>query len=127
RSRLVAGTSDNLARVYEVATGRVQQFFTHAGPVRGVAFHPAQPAVITASADKTAAVHALTVTRVTPASAAPLRAVAITPNGSHVLTGGDDKTVKAWNLANGMEERSFAGAGGPVYAIAVTKNAEVVA
>jgi WD40 repeat protein len=47
--------------------------------------------------------------------------------GSHILTVGADKTAKLWNLANGASERTFDGAGGPLKAIAVSKNSALVA
>jgi WD40 repeat protein len=129
KTRLVTGTTDNLARVWDLATGRELQSFGHGGAVRGVAFHPTAnpPAVVTASADKTAAVHTLGILRVVAASPNPLRALAVTPTGTHVLTAGDDKNVKLWNAASGAEERNFTGATGPVLAVAVSKDGQRVA
>jgi WD40 repeat protein len=51
----------------------------------------------------------------------------ITANGSHVVTAGDDGVVKAFNAGNGNEERKFEGSGGPVHAVAVSKNLQVLA
>src|SRR5205814_2324801 len=82
---------------------------------------------ITGSADKTVTVHPQTMTRVVSASTLPLRAVTVTSNGTHVITAGDDKNVKAWNATNGADERTFAGAEGPIYSVAVNKNAQVLA
>lgn len=127
KTRLITGTTDNIARVWEVATGRLLQSFSHGAAVRGVAFHPTQPTVITASADKTAIVNTQTIVRAVPASMTPLRALTVTANGTHVITAGDDKNVKAWNTASGADERTFAGAEGPVYAVAVSKNVQVLA
>src|SRR5262249_17266418 len=72
-------------------------------------------------------IQTLSVVRVIPASAAPVRALALTPNQTHVLTAGDDKTVKMWNVANGANERSFAGPEGAVNAVALSKNNTLVA
>src|SRR5262249_43596043 len=127
RSRIITGSADNLARVWEVSTGRLLQTFPHAGAVRGVALHPSQPLVVTASADKTAAVHPFALLRVVPASAKPLRALTATANGSHVVVAGDEGVVKAFNAGNGNEERKFEGAAGPVFAVAVSKNVQVLA
>lgn len=127
KTRLVTGANDNLARVWEIAGGRMLQTYGHAGAVRGVAYHPTQPLVVTASADKTVMSNPLVINRAIPASAQPLRAMTVTATGSHVITGGDDKNVKAWNATNGADERTFAGAEGPVYAIAVSKNVQLFA
>ena len=93
-----------------------------------MAFHPGKPAnVITVSADKTAAVHTLTIQRTIAVSPLPIRSIALVPNGQQIITGGDDKAVKMWNLGNGTAERSFAGAAAPVLAVAVAKNGALVA
>jgi WD40 repeat protein len=127
RTRLITGAADNLARVWEIATGRLLQTFTHAGPVRGVALHPSQPLVITASADKSAAVHPLAVSRVAAVSPKPLRAILATPDGARVIVTGDDGVVHILNAAYATEERKIEGATGPLYALALSKNAQVLA
>jgi WD40 repeat protein len=127
KTRVVTGATDNLARVWEVATGRLLQTFGLGGAVRGVAFHPGLPLVVTASADKTVQVHTQSLTKMIPASTMPLRTVAVTANGTHVITAGDDKNVKAWNTGSGADERTFAGAEGPVHAVAVSKNVQFLA
>jgi WD40 repeat protein len=127
KTRLVTGAADNLARLWEIATGRLLQTFTHAGPVRGVALHPSQPLVVTASADKTAAVHPLALNRVAAVSSKPLRAMLATPDGARVIIAGDDGVVHVLNAANATEERKIEGATGPLYALALSKNAQVLA
>ena len=82
---------------------------------------------MTASADKTAAVQPFALTRITAVSPKPLRAVTATANGSHVITAGDDGAIKAFNAGNGNEERKFEGFTGPVHAVAVSKNIQVLA
>jgi WD40 repeat protein len=125
--KIVTGASDNLARVWDVATGKELESFIHTGPVRSVVFHPNNTSVVTGSADKTAVVQTLSAVRVLPASTAPLRTLAVLPAATHVLTAGDDKAVKLWNVANGANERTFAGAEGAVSAVAVSKNNVLVA
>ncbi|HLW65547.1 MAG TPA: hypothetical protein VKS79_09530 [Gemmataceae bacterium] len=128
KARLLTGTTDNFARVWDLATGKEVQSFSHGAAVRAVAFHPAKPnMLVTGSADKTAAAHTITLTRMLVASPQPIRALAVHPNQTHILTAGDDKTVKAWNVNNGMAERTFAGAGDAVLALAVSKNGNLVA
>jgi len=92
-----------------------------------VAFHPTQPVLVTASADKTVTVQALSATRVVAASAQPLRSVTVIPAQTHVLTAGDDKSAVLWNLTTGAKERAFEGATGALNAVTVSKNGILVA
>src|SRR5262249_28099975 len=63
--RLATGAADNEVRVWDLATGHELQAFLHAGPVRTVAFHPGNNALIfSGSADKTIALHTMTVSHV---------------------------------------------------------------
>ena len=128
RTRLITGTTDNLARVWDLTTGKELQAFSHGAAVTGVAFHPTKPAnVISTSADKTAAVHTLTIQRTIVVSPTAINSIALTPNGQSILTGCEDKSVKMWNLANGNAERTFAGATAAVLAVAVSRNNNLVA
>jgi WD40 repeat protein len=127
KTRLITGGADNLARVWEVQTGRLLQIYSHAGAVRGVAFHPSQPLVVTASADKTAAVQPFALTRSTPVSTKPLRAIVMTPDSARLVITGDNGTVHIINAANSNEERKIEGASGAQYAIALSKNVQVLA
>ncbi|MGH7174154.1 MAG: hypothetical protein ACRELG_28125, partial [Gemmataceae bacterium] len=120
--RLTTGASDNEVRVWELATGHELQAFLHAGPVRAVASHPSNNALVfSGSADKTVALHTMTVTRVVSAGT-PLRAVTVTNNGTHVLTAGDDGKIKLWNTSNGNNDRTLEGGGKALHALAVSKN-----
>jgi WD40 repeat protein len=127
KARLITGAADNVARVWEVATGRLLQTFSHTGAVRGVAFHPSQPLVVTASADKTAAVQPFALTRAVPVSTKPLRAIVPTPDSARLVITGDDGVVHIMNAANGTEERRIEGAPGPLYAVALSKNLQILA
>jgi WD40 repeat protein len=121
-TRLATAAADNEVCVWELATGQELQAFLHAGPVRAVVFHPNNNALlISGSADKTVALHTMTLTRLL-STGAPLRTVAVTANGSHVLTAGDDGKIKLWNAGNGAKERTLEGGGKSVQALAVSKN-----
>src|SRR5205823_1164547 len=122
KTKIVTGAADNLARIWDVATGKELESFTHAGPVRSVIFHNNNTAIVTGSAVKTVTVHTVSATRVIPAAAAPIRALALIPANTHLITASDDKTVKLWNLGTGANDRAFAGAEGAVNAVAVSKN-----
>lgn len=128
RSRLVTGTTDNLARVWDLATGKELESFGHGAAVHGVAFNPAKAAnLAAAAADKTAAVHTITLTRALAASTMPIRALAFHPSTGHLITAGDDKLVKAWNANAPTPERTYAGANAPVLAVAISKNGAMLA
>jgi WD40 repeat protein len=124
-ARLLTGATDNLARVWELASGRMLESFGHGAAVLGVAHHPTTPAVATAGADRTALIRPVSLARF--AAVGPVHALTLTPDGSQVLTAGDDKLVKAWGTADGKESRFYAGADGPVRAVAVSRNGQFVA
>src|SRR5262245_8371166 len=133
RTRLVTGTTDNLARVWDlspIAQGKPAvelQSFGHGAAVHAVAFHPGKPnVVLTASADKTAAVHTMTIQRTITASELPVRALALAPSGQ-ILTAGDDKTAKAITPGNEAAAKPFAGATASLHAIAISKNGGLLA
>ena len=126
KTKLVTGAADNLARIWDVATGQELQFFAHAGAVRGVAFHNNNTTIVTGSVDKSVMVHVLAATRVI-VTGSPVRGLTLTPNASHILTAGADKSVKLLNIGNGANERTFAGAEEGVNAVAVSRNNVLVA
>jgi len=127
KTKIVTGSADNLARVWDVATGKELQAFSHGGPVAAVAIHPNNTAIVSGSGDKTVGIHQLAALRVIPAANGPIRNLAITPNASHLVTT-DDKAIKLWNLGNGTwEPRAFAGAEGPLSAVAISKNGVLLA
>jgi WD40 repeat protein len=127
RSRVVTGAADNLARVWDVASGKELESFAHTGPVSGVAFHPANTTIVSGGGDKTATVHTLRFLRLVAASDGPVRGLALTPNGASILTANSDKSVKMWNLNTGAVERTFAGAEAAVGGVAVSRNNALVA
>ncbi len=127
RARLVTAGADGWVRVVEVATKQELQSFAHKDAVSGVAFHPANNALVfAASLDKTAQAHTITSTRIVQVGA-PVRGLAAVPNATHVLTAGADGKVKLWNVANGLAERTFAVGDKAVRAVAVSKNFQLVA
>src|SRR5262249_14986374 len=133
RTRLVTGTTDNMARLWDlalVAQGKPAvelQSFGHGAAVHAVAIHPGKPnIVLTGSADKTAAVHTMTIQRTIAASTMPVRAMAISPSGQ-VVTAGDDKTAKAITPGNEAAAKSFAGATAAILAVGVSKNGGLLA
>ncbi len=126
KTRLLLGRSDNQAVLVEVATGAVLQAFTHTGAVKGVAHHPSLPQVITASADKTVLVQAVTATRAIALGAGKQSGLALAPAGERILTVGPGKDVVSWNTGNGTKEKAFE-AGGEAVSAAFSKDGQRVA
>lgn len=125
QTRLLSGAVGGLARVCDLTTGKVLQAFRHTGPVQRVGFS-SNNAVVSAGSDKVVVLNGLAAIRVIPAAAGPVRALTLTPSGSHALTS-DGKEVQLWNASSGAKEaRSFA-ADGPVTAVGVSKNGQLVA
>jgi WD40 repeat protein len=122
KTKMVTGAADQLVRIWDLATGKELEWFRQGDRIRAVAFHPNNTTVVSSSSDKTTVVNNLAISRVIVAAAAPIRTLTLAPSGGHVLAGSDDKTIKLWNLGNGANERSFAGAEGAVNAIAVSRN-----
>jgi tetratricopeptide (TPR) repeat protein len=102
---VVTGSHDNLARVWEAATGRlVGKALPHQNWVRAVAFAPDNRRVLTGSHDMTARLwNVQTGEQLGPAlhHAGEIVAVAISPDGTKGLTGSSDKTARLWNLNTG--------------------------
>lgn len=126
KTKLATGATDQSARVWDLATGKEVEAFRLSSPVRSVHFDPSG-AIVAQGEDRTTSVFTPSVQRVITASANPLRALAVVPAGTHALTAGDDKQVKLWNLANGTNERTFAGPEAAVTALAVSRSGALVA
>jgi WD40 repeat protein len=124
--KLVTGAADKITRVWDLAGGAAMEFFPQEDAVLSVVFDPRNNAVLSAGG-KAARLDRLSIQRVIAAGPGPLRALTMTPSGSHVLAGGAGKTVDAWNAGNGNKEKTFAGLGSEVSAVAVSRNNILVA
>ena len=126
-TKLATGAADGLVRIWDLTLGKEMEFFQQKGPVGAVAFHNSNSAVVATGSDNQATVYSLAINRLVVTGPAAIRALAISPSGSHVVTGEDDKTVKLWNAGNGVNERNFAGAEGPITALAVSRDQVLLA
>ncbi|WP_165227218.1 protein kinase domain-containing protein [Aquisphaera insulae] len=103
---VVTGSTDNSARVWEVATGRlIGKPLLHDNWVRTVAFAPDNQHVLTGSHDNTAQLWDIhTGERAAPTlhHARGIVSVAVSPDGTRALTGSGDKTARLWNLQTGQ-------------------------
>jgi len=110
-SRVLTGSLDNTARLWDAATGKaVATLAGHTGPVRAVAFSPDGTRVLTGSDDKTARLwDAASGEAVTLAGhRAFVTAVAFSPDGTRVLTGSGDNTAVLWDVATGKAVATLA-------------------
>ncbi len=126
RTRLAVGLSNNSAVVFTVATGLPEQIVTHAGPIAGLVFHPTQPLLIAASADKSISITPLVLAKQFSDPTVYGSVLAGTPSGANTLTGGIGKGVASANAGTGAKERTFGDAVG-ITAVAAHKNGQLVA
>ena len=104
-SQLLTGDGENLARLWDVATGAIVQVYKgHTNDVMGVGFSPDQTKVITASRDNTVKIW----NKATGAEEKTLightgavYCAVFSPDGTKVLTGSEDDTAKLWDYASG--------------------------
>ncbi|MCU0705696.1 MAG: hypothetical protein MUF18_17140 [Fimbriiglobus sp.] len=120
RSKLAVALVNNSAVVIGVATGRVEQVVTHGGPVVGLAFHPSQPVLYTASADKTIQATPLLSPKIVADSARFGTALAVMVNGASVVSAGNGKGVAFSHFTSGAVERTISDLTG-VTAVAINK------
>jgi WD40 repeat protein len=127
RLRLVSGATDNLARVWDIATGKEVQAFPHGAAVRAVAFHPTTPTIATASADKSVNLHPIAVARLSVIGPAPVRSLAPSTSGNTLIVAGDEPAAKGINTTNGNPERAFEATPGPITGLALNKGGQFAA
>jgi WD40 repeat protein len=105
--RVLTGSGDNTAKLWDLATGReLRTFEGHTGQVTAVAFSPDGKQVLTGSRDKTARLWDATTGRESllfQGHAGWLSSVAFSPDGKRVLTGGADRTARLWDAATAKE------------------------
>ncbi|ONI88740.1 hypothetical protein ALI22I_17250 [Saccharothrix sp. ALI-22-I] len=133
-SRVITGSDDGTARVWDLTTGRELHTLTgHTTPVGAVAVTSDGFRAITGADDGTVRawdlmtgqeIHTLT-GYVAPTEAMARatngnRAMALASDGSRVIIGSEDGTVRVWDLTTGRELRILTGHTGPVQAVAVT-------
>ncbi len=100
-ARVLTGSWDKTARLWDAATGRaIRAFKGHRSSVSAVAFSPDGRRVLTGSEDKTARLwDAATGTEIRTFKGHEnfVTSVTFSPGGERVLTGSDDKTARLWD------------------------------
>ncbi len=102
-SRVVSGSADYTARVWEAATGDQIAVMRLGNTVNSVVFSPDGLWVATGSSDGTARVWnvatGIEISRV--AHGGPVRAVAFSSDGSRVVSGSEDGILRVWQAGTG--------------------------
>jgi len=107
-TRILAATAENVARVWEIRSGRVVVTLTgHEGVVLSASFShdPDGKQIVTASADGTAKVWDASSGRLIKTLNGHERGVRtadFSPNGELIVTASEDGTAKIWNASNGQ-------------------------
>src|SRR6266567_4635098 len=116
--RMVTGSDDWTARVWDAATGReLLSMMGHTSPILGVAFSPDGQRIATGSRDQTAKVweafsgkELLTL----KCNSVGVNCAAFSPDGQHIVIGGEDQTAGLWEAATGKELLRLRGHSGGV-------------
>ncbi|MHC1762876.1 MAG: protein kinase [Verrucomicrobiia bacterium] len=127
--RIVTGSADKTAKVWDAATGKVLLPLRHDGPVRSVAFSSDGRRILTGGWDRKAKLW-------DSASGEQLRtfdghthqilSVAFSPDGQRIVTGSRDQTAKVWDAESGILLRTLEGHGGVVWSVAFSPDGERV-
>jgi len=98
-TKLLSGSYDGAARLWDVAQGTSREFRGHDWWVWSVAFSPDEKRFVTASQDGSAIVWTIATGQASPpflAHVGPVYSAAFSPDGQHVATGSYDKRVLLW-------------------------------
>jgi WD40 repeat protein len=114
-SRIVTGSWDRTAKIWDAATGQVVAKLEglHQGYINSARFSPDGARVLTASDDGTARVwDAATGQALEPVIQGPktrVREACFSPDGRSILTASNDKMARLWDAATGQQTAELAG------------------
>lgn len=126
KTRLAVSTGNSTVTVYSLPGGHAEQFVTHKGQIRGVAFHPTQPILYTAGDDTTIRATPLAITKYTSDSVRFGKHLTGFANGASLLTVGTGEGVFKVNAGSLATEATF-GKSKSVSAVAANKANTLVA
>jgi WD40 repeat protein len=111
--RLVVGSADNVARVFDAATGNLEaELEGHSDYVVTVALDPESKALATGSYDHTARIWDVATRQsrfVLRGHRGAVMSVAFSPDGQTLATGSIDGTVRLWNAKTGKLQKTLTG------------------
>ena len=129
--RVVTGSDDGTARMWDVATGKELLIFRgHTDAVTAVAFSPDGKLVISGSQDRTAKIWEAVSGKELFSLAghtAGIRCVAFSPDGQRFATGGKDAVAKIWNLRSRQELLSLSGHNVDIHSLAFSSDGRRIA
>jgi len=105
--RIVTADDDNVARVWDLASGKVLfELKGHKLPVFFAAYSTDGSHIVTASEDGSAGIWDAESGKnilIIPAHKGPVYSAVFSPDGSRILTAGDDTTAAIWDVNTGKE------------------------
>ena len=123
-ARLATGSSDNTARLWDAASGKVVQTFEgHKGRVWSVVISPDGARLATGSSDNTARLWDAATGKVVQTFEGHkdrVWSVAISPDGARLATGSEDNTARLWDAATGKVVQTFEGHKRSVMSVAIS-------
>jgi len=129
--RIVTGSDDQTAKVWEAASGReLLTLKGHRAPVHAVVFSPDGRRIVTGSEDQTAKVWEAASGRellTLRGHSYGILSVAFSPDGRRIVTGSDDRTAKIWEAASGREVLALKGHSDRVWSVAFSPDGQRVA
>jgi WD40 repeat protein len=128
--RLVTGSNDHTAIVWEAGTGKKLLTLSHGDIVNSVAWSLDGKRVVTGSNDNTAKIwDALTGTLRSTLSGHydNVLSVAFSPDGKRLATGSRDQTTKIWDVESGKELLTLIGHNDSVSGVAWSPNGKLLA
>ncbi len=112
-SRIVTGSWDNSARIWETSTGKdILKLDGHTRSVNSALYSPDGTQILTASDDRTAILwdaRSGAVIRTLEGHGDRLRSAVFSPDGTQILTASYDKTARLWNAKTGETLGKFEG------------------
>lgn len=131
-TRLVTGTDDGAARIWDLSRGKpslMRELMGHTAPVTGVAFNPDGSLIVTTSADRTARLwdavtgQGRTVLR---GHGATVNWASFSPDGALVVSASDDRSARVWDVRTGRLLRVLRGHGASVATAAFSPDGRTI-
>jgi WD40 repeat protein len=128
--RIVTGSFDHNAKVWEIASGKVLLTLEgHRDVITSVAFSPDSQRIATGSEDGTAKVWDATSGNnlfSLMGHSDRIKAVAFSPDGKRIVTGSDDATAKVWDAVSDVESFTLTGHSAAVRSVAFSPDAKKI-